>query len=103
VYPEHTYNLGLELAEVNKMKLEQHSNNKTSGFKLLESNMTTIDGNLASKFVYLQTPSNKESKLTELAFVKDKTMYTVTFGADTDTYSSYAPTFQKMIDSIKIT
>jgi hypothetical protein len=92
-------------SEVNKIKLEQFGNNET-GFKLLESNMTTLDGNPAAKLVYLQKSDadpKKEAKFIELLSIKDSTRYSVTFRADVNEFNHYEPTFQKMINSINIT
>jgi hypothetical protein len=92
-------------SEVNKTKLEQFGNNET-GFKLLESNMTTLDGNPAAKLVYLQKSDpepKKEAKVIELLSIKDGTRYSVTFRADVNEFNHYEPTFQKMINSINIT
>jgi hypothetical protein len=94
------------LAEDKNYIIEQYSNNKTAGFKLLESNMTTLDGNPAYKLVYLEkrgvgTEPEKEIKYTEL-FSHANVRYDVLFGADTNTYNHYEPTFQKMVDSIKL-
>jgi hypothetical protein len=83
--------------------LEQLSNE--TGFKLLESNMTTLDGNPASKIVYLLKPdaeSEIEEKYTELISFKNNVRHRIISVADVDEYNNYAPTFQKMIDSIKI-
>ena len=92
-------------SEVNKIKLEQIGNNET-GFKLLESNMTTLDGNPAAKLVYLQKSDadpKKEARFIELLSIKDRTRYSVTFRADVNEFNHYEPTFQKMINSINIT
>ena len=92
-------------SEVNKIKLEQFENNET-GFKLLESNMTTLDGNPAAKLVYLQKSDaepKKEAKFIELLSIKDRTRYSVTFRADVNEFNHYEPTFQKMINSINVT
>jgi hypothetical protein len=82
----------------------ERSSNETC-FKILESNMTTLDGNPASKIVYLLKPdaeSEIEEKYTELISFKDNVQHRIIFEADEDEYNNYAPTFQKMIDSIKI-
>jgi hypothetical protein len=92
-------------SEVDKIKLEQYGNNVT-GFKLLESNMTTLDGNPAAKLVYLQNSDaepKKEAKYIELLSIKDSTRYSVAFRADVNEFNHYEPTFQKMINSINIT
>jgi hypothetical protein len=92
-------------SEVDKIKLEQFGNNET-GFKLLESNMTTLDGNPTAKLVYLQKSDaepKKEAKFIELISIKDSTRYSVTFRADVNEFNHYEPTFQKMINSINIT
>jgi hypothetical protein len=34
------------LVEEQRVKVEKYSNNKTSGFRLLDSNMGTLDGNI---------------------------------------------------------
>jgi hypothetical protein len=98
---------GLEilLAEGKKLAIDRHSSNKTSGFKVIESNMTTIDGNRASKLVYLEKAlePEKESKFTEMVFVRGNWRYFVILSAYVEAYDHYEPTFQKMIDSIKIT
>ena len=92
-------------SEVNKIKLEQFGNNET-GFKLLESNMTTLDGNPAAKLVYLQKSDaepKEEAKYIELLSIKDSTSYSVVFRANVNEFNHYEPTFQKMINSINIT
>jgi hypothetical protein len=67
--------------------------------------MTTIDGNRASKLVYLERAlqPEKESKYTELVSVKGDWKYYVILTAYVEAYDRYESTFQKMIDSIKIT
>lgn len=70
--------LGITLSEGKKAILEQYSSNKTSGFKLLESNMTTLDGNPASKIVYLLKPdaeSEIEEKYTVSISFKDNVQH----------------------------
>lgn len=93
------------LSEVDKIKHEQYGNNET-GFKLLESNMTILDGNPAAKLVYLQksdTDPGKEAKYIELFSIKDSMRYDVGFRADVNEFNYYEPSFQKMINSINIT
>jgi PsbP-like protein len=97
--------LRILLSEVNKAIIEDYSSNKT-GFKLLESNMTAIDGNPASKLVFVLKSgagSEKEMKHTILSTLKDDMRYTVTSTVGADEYDNYVPTFQKMFDSIKLT
>lgn len=65
--------------------------------------MTTLDGNPASKLVYLAKFSDKELKYTELVSIKDDMRYSVLFATDVNAYDHYAPISQKMIDSIKLT
>jgi hypothetical protein len=87
---------GLErlLAEGKKLAIEQYSNDKTSDFRLIESNMTAIDGNRASKLVYLEKAlqPQKESNYTELVSVKGDWKYYVILTAYVEAYDRYEPT-----------
>jgi hypothetical protein len=106
--------LGKFLTELKEATVEQYSNNKTSGFKLLESNMTTLDGDIASKLVYVEKTDPKvEMNFTELfsirvnssnynPYVTYYTGYGIIFFTNVNAYNHYEPTFQKMIDSIKL-
>ena len=98
-------NLQVGLAEDKRLMGEALSNNKTLGFKLIESNMITLDENIASKLVYVMKSSawpGAVMKNTMLVSIKDDMEYTITFGADVNTYNHYAPIFLKMVDSIKL-
>jgi hypothetical protein len=94
------------LAYYKNLEIEKYSNDKTSDFRLLESNMTTIDGNPASELVYLEKSAVEPEKdliLIELVSVKDKWRYFIVISAFVEEYGRYEPALQKMIDSIKIT
>jgi hypothetical protein len=98
--------LGRMLAYYKNLEIEKYSNDKTSDFRLLESNMTTIDGNPASELVYLEKSAVEPEKdliLIELVSVKDKWRYFIVISAFVEEYGRYEPALQKMIDSIKIT
>jgi hypothetical protein len=101
-YTRSENNLGILLAEVKKITIEKYTNNKTANFKLLESNMTTIDGKPASKLVFLATLTDNELKYMSLVTIKNNRRYDFDFAADVEQYNSYAPTFQKMVNSVKI-
>jgi hypothetical protein len=81
--------LQLALAKSKDRVTQKYSNDKTSGFRLLESNMTTIDGNLASKLVYLEKSAvepEKVLKLMELVSVKGDWKYTDILSAYVEEY-----------------
>jgi hypothetical protein len=68
--------------------------------------MTTLDGNPATKIVYLvdsETPPEEVLKRVELVSIKDGTRYHFVFGTDANRFNSFEPTFRKMIDSIRMT
>lgn len=64
---------GILLEERLKQTVERYSTNKT-GFKLLESNLTSLDGNMASILVYLESievdGQKVEMNFTELNSIK---------------------------------
>ena len=104
IYTENKDRLGKLLAEGRKLAVEQYSNDKelkSLGFKLLESNMTTLDGNPAYKLDYLTKPESELQRITEVVSVKDGMKYEIS--SVVDEYNHYTPTFQKMINSINIT
>ena len=106
IYTENKDRLGKLLAEGRKLAVEQYSNDKelkSLGFKLLESNMTTLDGNPAYKLDYLTKPESELQRITEVVSVKDGMKYEIIFSSVVDEYNHYTPTFQKMINSINIT
>ena len=99
IYTENKDRLGKLLAEGRKLAVEQYSNDK----ELLESNMTTLDGNPAYKLDYLTKPESELQRITEVVSVKDGMKYEIIFSSVVDEYNHYTPTFQKMINSINIT
>lgn len=78
-----TPDLEFELAEEKKLQTE-YNMKELPGFKLIESNMTTIDGNPAYKIVYLVKPDvepepDRWFKFMELVSIKNDMRYSFSF------------------------
>jgi hypothetical protein len=88
-----------------KMILEAE---KLPGFKLVELNTTTIDGNPAHKLIFLAKPDlhpepDRWFKFMDLVCIEGDRRYFFLFAALPASYDKLLPTVEKMIDSIKLT
>jgi hypothetical protein len=90
------------------ISLEQYNNASINalsrsfpGFNITESNATTLAGIPAHKIVYtaIIPTSGLELKFMQIFTIKDGKDYVITSAALTTDFSTYLPTFQKMIDS----
>jgi hypothetical protein len=96
------------LAESKKLQMDYHLK-ETPGFKLIESNMTTIDGNPAYKLVYLAKPDidqeqpDRTYRSMDLATLKNNIRYYFMVLVDQGLYDRLLPAIHKIVDSIKIT
>jgi hypothetical protein len=67
-------------------------------------NTTTLSGNPAQKIVYTWTdPIYGPTKSTIISTIKNRIMYNIGLGVSPQSYSSYLPILNKMIDSLFIT
>ncbi|HEU4443559.1 MAG TPA: hypothetical protein VFR94_02680 [Nitrososphaeraceae archaeon] len=75
-----------------------------TGAKLiLKSQPTTIAGNMqAHKVIYIEKVSGTLSKITEIYAVNRDKGYILSYFVAADAYKKYLPTFDKMVDSLKL-
>jgi hypothetical protein len=92
----------VSLQEVTKVQM---SDLKTANpdLKLSESTSTTLAGKPAHKVVFSATDNNQvERKAMQLWTVIDDKAILITYKAQSDKYSNYLPTIEKMIKSLKV-
>jgi hypothetical protein len=92
----------VSLQEVTKV---QTSELKTANpdLKLSESTSTTLAGKPAHKVVFSATDNNQvERKAMQLWTIIDDKAILITYKAQSDKYSNYLPTIEKMIKSLKV-
>ena len=74
-----------------------------TNFEILESSRTTLAGLPAHKIIFTGIDSSgTEFKQISMWTIKDDMVYIVAYTATTDTYDSFLPIAQKMIDSFEI-
>jgi len=83
--------------------LEQEYNTSKYGFKVAESENTTLAGLGAHRITYTLDESGKYGKITDIWTLKDDKVYAVTFISDEERYPLFLNTSEKMIDSFQIT
>lgn len=98
---------------LSSFSLDEYTNANIEGLKVLESNFTlvqppmeiTIDGKDAMTFVFTATDSADESttlKFLDVVTINENVAYLLTFTSTPDTYPSFLPTFEKMLQSFRI-
>jgi hypothetical protein len=97
----------IHLEEEKKLHTE-YNTKELPGFKLIESNMTTVDGNPAYRMVYLAKPDidpepDRWFKFLNLVSIKGEMRYSFLFAIYPASFDKLLPTIEKTIDSIKIT
>jgi len=71
-------------------------------FNIIEQNPTTLADNNAYKIVYTFTLEQINYKRMDIWTIKDDRVYIINYLVETEKYSSYLPTIQKMVDSFEI-
>jgi hypothetical protein len=92
----------VSLQEVTKVQMSEL---KTANpdLKLSESTSTTLAGKPAHKVVFSATDNNQvERKAMQLWTIIDDKAILITYKAQSDKYSNYLPTIEKMIKSLKV-
>ena len=75
-----------------------------SNFQIVESNATTVAGNLAHTIVYIFKVGEDEYKVTEIWTIKDDKLYYLKYSTESENNSgNHSSTIRKMIDSFRIT
>jgi len=76
----------------------------TESFKVVEPMKEIIvNGQPAISFVYTATDDGTDNqKILQAYMIRGSTGYVLTFGAIPETYSMYAPTFEKMLQSFRV-
>jgi hypothetical protein len=75
-----------------------------SNFQIVESNTTTVAGNLAHTIVYIFKVGEDEYKVTENWTIKDDKLYYLKYSTESENNSgNHGSTIRKMIDSFRIT
>lgn len=119
--PENELDAGIEnlnivaenISAASPISLSEYVNGSIEGLKMIASNLTilqpptdiTIDGKPAMTFVYTATNPADEStnvKILNAVAINENIAYVLTFTSNPETYSAYLPTFEKMLQSFKI-
>ena len=92
----------VSLQEVTKVQISELKATNPN-LKLLESTSTTLAGKPAHKVVFSATDNNQvERKAMQLWTIIDDKAILITYKAQSDKYSNYLPTIEKMIKSLKV-
>lgn len=102
------------ISTVSPVSLHDYVNANVEGLKIAFQDLTivqpameiTIDGKPAMSLVYtIRHPVDESVTLKSLVvlMINGNTGYVITFGSVLETYSVYAPTFEKMLQSFRIT
>jgi hypothetical protein len=112
VHAENAVIVAENISAASPISLNDYVKGSIEALKIVAQNLTieppmeiTIDGKPAMAFVYTATNPEQESstvKIFNALAMRGNTVYVLTFTSSPETYSVYLPTFEKMVQSFKM-
>lgn len=112
VHAENAVIVAEDISAASPISLNDYVKGSIEALKIVAQDLTieppmeiTIDGKPAMAFVYTATNPEQESstvKILNALAMRGNTVYVLTLTASPETYSAYLPTFEKMVQSFKI-
>jgi hypothetical protein len=106
-----TADLNVENLDESETTLSEYANTRVNelraqrpGFQLISNEPTTISNKPAQKVVYTfeREEDGKTNKVMRIWSTNEDKLYTLAYIAESSQYDRYLPTFQKMVDSFRL-